>query len=807
MSTDTQVRDLLLVWENSKKEGRPIAVEELCRECPELIPVLKRQIAALQSVDRLLASRSEQARGTLKPASAVADLNTASAVETVGAKAPREEAAAAGASSSVELRPGGAPVPGYTLVSVLGRGGFGEVWKAIAPGGFPVALKIMPLRDKVKSTELQALEIIKQIRHPNLVTAFGAWQTDGWLIVAMELADRTLWDRYQEALAQGLAGIPAAELLEYMREAAKGIDFLNQPHHNFAGKDGVSIQHRDIKPQNILLVGNSVKVADFSLVRLLERSLTSHTGSMTPAYAAPEFMRGQTSSQSDQYCLAVTYCELRGGRLPFSGTLEQLISGHLTKAPDLSMLPLYERAIVKRALAKQPSDRWSNCRTFVESLAKAQTQAASAPRSSHGTRWFAMTCAAALVGLMVAFFPRPAPTPSPPGLPQKRNVAKTVVEMRTELPDVSALAAASEKSPESASGQPAGEPIADSAAAQADHETNRAAAAGVVPAKGVDAQVVDTPGTNATAGTRPQPPVGELLAFRHHQGPVRSVAISPSGGLALSAGEDRAVWLWNAETGQALHRFDGHTDVVHCVAFSHDGRLAMSASADRSVRLWDIESLAPTGKFNGHSDAVYSAAFFADDLLAVSAGQDTRLRVWNVADRAAVTTLDFPTGESVWGVAIDSTRRRLLTASDSTYLRLWSIDRGIEEHRFEDHRDTVWCVAISADGAWALSGGGLSDGEQDYDLRLWNLTEKKLVRKFRGHTGAVGSVAFSRDGRRAVSGAADKTVRLWDVDTAGELHYYERHTGSIHCVAVSHDGTRAFSASHDGTVRVWSLSK
>ena len=124
-----------------------------------------------------------------------------------------------------------------------------------------------------------------------------------------------------------------------MLEAAKGIDFLNEPRHPSGGKQPQGIQHRDIKPQNLLLVGGSVKVADFGLARLLEQTVTGHTGSMTPAYAAPEFFHGQTSSQSDQYSLAVTYCHLRGGRLPFRGSLAEVMAGHLGKEPDLTMLP------------------------------------------------------------------------------------------------------------------------------------------------------------------------------------------------------------------------------------------------------------------------------------------------------------------------------------------------------------------------------------------------------------------------------------------------------------------------------------
>ncbi len=184
----------------------------------------------------------------------------------------------------------------------------------------------------------------------------------------MELADRTLMDRFREARNEGLPGVPRDELLDYFREAAKGIDYLNEPRHTVGGKERVGIQHRDIKPQNILLVGGGVTVADFGLARFLESTVGSHSGSMTPAYAPPEFFKGQTSNQSDQYSLAVTYCQLRGG-LPFSGTHEQIVVGHLMHPPDLNMLAEEERPAVARALAKEPGERWPSCRAFVQALA------------------------------------------------------------------------------------------------------------------------------------------------------------------------------------------------------------------------------------------------------------------------------------------------------------------------------------------------------------------------------------------------------------------------------------------------------
>ena len=270
---------------------------------------------------------------------------------------------------SLDLRRDAEPVPGYRLIERLGSGGFGEVWKAEGPGGFKVALKFVPLAEQVGPVELRALQIIREIRHPHLLTTFGSWQLDDTLIIAMELAERTLLDRFREAVRQGFKGIPAPEIFEHFLDAAKGIDYLNEPRHPSGGREPQGIQHRDIKPQNLLLVGGSVKVADFGLVRILEHSQTGHTGSLTPSYAAPEFFDRKTTSQSDQYSLAVAYCHVRGGRLPFEGSLAEVMAGHLMRPPDLSMLPEEAREAVGRALAKAPRDRWPSCRAFVHALA------------------------------------------------------------------------------------------------------------------------------------------------------------------------------------------------------------------------------------------------------------------------------------------------------------------------------------------------------------------------------------------------------------------------------------------------------
>jgi eukaryotic-like serine/threonine-protein kinase len=317
------------------------------------------------------------------------------------------------------------PIPGYKLVERLGGGGFGEVWKAIAPGGLPKAIKFVygdlqaASDDGVRAEqELKALSRVKTVRHPYILSLERYDIIDGQLIIVMELADRNLWDRFKECRAQGLPGIPREELLRYMLEASEALDLMNVDYQ---------LQHLDIKPQNLFLVHNHLKVADFGLVKDLQGMMASVTGGITPVYAAPETFDGWISRFCDQYSLAIVYQELLTGQRPFNGTnVGQLIMQHLRSTPNLSSLPPGDREALGRALAKSPDDRFPRCQDFVRALWDAEGPE-SAPRRA----------ATADSGQVSRLTPPNAPEETP-----SRSVAKTNEPDDSFTPKVNPAAAA-----------------------------------------------------------------------------------------------------------------------------------------------------------------------------------------------------------------------------------------------------------------------------------------------------------------------------------------------------------------------------
>jgi serine/threonine protein kinase len=357
-------------------------------------------------------------------------------------------------------RAGDKPVGGYKLIRKLGEGGFGEVWQASAPGGAEVALKFIDLTGQQGFREFKSLRLVKKITHNNLTPLHGFWlkTEDGtlidesdstWsqaaptfpvdsssqsdkslatavftqpveLIVAMGLGKQSLYDRLRDCQQEGLAGIPADELLDYMRDAAKGIDYLNKPRHDL-GNGLVPIVHSDIKPHNILIVGDGAQVCDFGLAQAVESLRKTCAAPLTLAYAAPESFRGKPCDKSDQYSLAITYIELRTGCLPFDDSLTgyEVMTAHVQGQLDFSRLTAGEAAVIRRATALLPQDRWETSRQMVEELRRSLRLSSDSGFAPDLGTSGEMPLPPALPGIVTT--PTAGLTMMPPGMPTRET--------------------------------------------------------------------------------------------------------------------------------------------------------------------------------------------------------------------------------------------------------------------------------------------------------------------------------------------------------------------------------------------------
>jgi serine/threonine protein kinase len=277
--------------------------------------------------------------------------------------------------SRLSLRFGKSLLGGYQLGRLRGKGSFGHVWEAERPNGEKLALKFLRCgKSQDAAQEVRNILNVRQVEHPNLIRVDRLWADRGYLVIVMELADGSLQDMLTVCRDEFGAALPAKQACFYLSQAAEVLDFLNSQQHRI-GTGTYGIQHCDVKPSNLLVCGNTVKLSDFSLSSLISASVMPHRVAGTFCYAAPEVFKGFLSKWTDQYALAASYCELRGGRPPFSAPPLRSDTAYVPPAPDLTMLPELEGRVVARALAPVPEERWRSCREFMDKLAGAIEEA------------------------------------------------------------------------------------------------------------------------------------------------------------------------------------------------------------------------------------------------------------------------------------------------------------------------------------------------------------------------------------------------------------------------------------------------
>jgi len=207
---------------------------------------------------------------------------------------------------------------GWKLNVQIGEGGFAYVYKENVDG-LPRAVKISKSsaskweREK-REKVAKELEVLKDLGgHARLLTLVKFEWVFDHLVTVWELAEGSLADvmekceKHRETQWQNS---DLDQLMQWMKEAAEGIDYLNQN----------GVYHRDIKPQNLFLVRGCVKVGDFGLAKEATATTGRHTGGGTPGYMPPEAMAGRMHRTIDVYGLAASYVRLRTGREPFGTT-------------------------------------------------------------------------------------------------------------------------------------------------------------------------------------------------------------------------------------------------------------------------------------------------------------------------------------------------------------------------------------------------------------------------------------------------------------------------------------------------------
>jgi serine/threonine protein kinase len=280
------------------------------------------------------------------------------------------------------LRIGEELTPGYKLRQLRGKGSFGCVWEAVNDQGATLALKVLPCNDSLATTrEIRALQAVRHLNHPHLIRIEQVWSQPGSLVIGMELADGSLLDLLEAYQSEYNTTLAPEETCGYLVQVAKALDYMNA-HQHVIDSRRVGFQHSDIKPSNLLLIGETVKLGDLGSSALIASTVAAASWSLSLDYASPEVLQGRLSDWSDQYSLAITYCQLRSGRLPYPAIPNPFPRGYIRPPADLSMLTPREKPIIARALAMAPQLRWPTCGEMMAELVTATTPEKTSRRNS-----------------------------------------------------------------------------------------------------------------------------------------------------------------------------------------------------------------------------------------------------------------------------------------------------------------------------------------------------------------------------------------------------------------------------------------
>jgi RNA polymerase sigma factor (sigma-70 family) len=302
-----------------------------------------------------------------------------------------------------------------------------------------------------------------------------------------------------------------------------------------------------------------------------------------------------------------------------------------------------------------------------------------------------------------------------------------------------------------------------------------------------------------------------------HEGPVRTVAVTPDGKTIVTAcdyGSFGGIHLWGTARRQLLYYLSGN-----CLVFSPNGKVLASfvrgsyPGDDFRITLWPQAAGwdVPGGHHQqilwGHTKRVGAVCFTANGKTLLSWGLDETFRHWDVAAAKEVRQTAVP-AEGVYDVAFSPGGQRAAGVSkgsgkDSTVVYLWDPATGKEIHRWEVRGCVVNSMAYSPDGRTLAIAG---KGEAATTLRLLNTGDGKETKQWTDPTHQqILAVAFSPDGKTLASGS-DRCLPLWDVATAEQRAEFTGHQGPITSIAFAPDGKAICTASEDTTALVWDLS-
>jgi WD40 repeat protein/serine/threonine protein kinase len=738
---------------------------------------------------------------------------TAGANATLGDLPGHDRAPATGSQRIPEPQPGELFANRFEIVRRLGTGTFGSVYHAFDKRDYcDVALKV-PSEDILFNPQFMErfraeAAVLQRMRHPNIVTFYDAQLDSSPRFLVAELIKGK--DLEQEIIQARKAGrwIDRNDALTIVEKLARAL------HH--AHKKNVI--HRDVKPANIMIAGEVVKLTDFGLARIGDPNMTqAGTKIGTPFYMSPEQVSGDPSrvdARSDQYALAVVLYELLCKRRPFDGTTAEVVYMKIVHEapPSLtaidSTIPADLAEVCLKGLAKNPADRWPHCDAFATALLPHVLEEF-VVGSRHATGSLVQTAADDATGPA-----GPAITTDPAGALTSTvvdPVAKGLQPMASRISETISRGK-STLEPLTSSVQPLGKSLATTVKLgtrtiksrwpkwvqwffgaltgwvdQLNDNLSRIESGEHEPDDDEDDDEYSEESSRSAAIEGAAAPTPPPLASALH---ARSV--STAGGTAIplaSIGPARSTQAGAAASSP--HPARAHASLVPP---THASRAASQAGEPGWPSYLDsIQSAHKALREHRRDDAAYWL-----DICPV----DRRGWEWaylHALCRSPIVSYTNHAGE-ISALAFDRSGRLLATGDDKGVI-VWDTSTHRMYRRLSATLKRVDTVAFSPDGRWLAASGGKT-------IRLYDLEapagRDEPVHVLQGHDALVNRVTFAADGIHLASASLDQSIRIWNVREGIESLALRAKAGPVHTLLMHpYDPERLVSSHGNGILVVW----